>query len=317
MKKIVITTSSFGEYDQRPLRLLNEKDFSVVLNPYKRKLREKEVVELCSDALGMIAGTEPLNADVLHKLSSLKVISRCGVGLDNVDIDAAKHLGIKVCNTPFGPTQAVAELTVGLVLSLIRKIPLMDRELRSGVWKKRMGNLLKGKRVGIIGFGRIGNRVGDLLFSLGCKVSYCDPNVSEAKVQYSRLNLQDLLIQSDIVCIHVSGIKGNGYMLNERELKSMKEGAWLINCARGGVVNEEVLFEHLKEGHLAGVALDVFENEPYSGPLAELDNVILTPHIGSYAREARIEMEIQATKNLLTELGVSISSSTNNYGREK
>jgi len=302
MKKIVINTTSFGEYDQEPLRLLKENDFSVFLNPYKRKLREKEVVELCSDALGMIAGTEPLNADVLEKLSSLKVISRCGVGLDNVDLDAAKHLGIKVCNTPFGPTQAVAELTVGLILSLMRKIPLMDRELRSGIWKKRMGNLLQGKRIGVIGFGRIGHRVGDLFLSMGCDIFYCDPNVSEAK-PYARLNLQDLLNQSDIVCIHVSGIKGNGYLLNEDELRSMKEGAWLINCARGGVVNEQALFKILKQGHLSGAALDVFEHEPYSGPLAELDNVILTPHIGSYAREARIEMELQATRNLLDGLG--------------
>jgi len=303
MPKILISTTSFGVFDDRPLQLLLDAGFEAVVNPYGRKLRREETVELGKDAVGMIAGTEVLDADVMEKMGRLKVISRCGVGTDNVDLAAAKRLGIKVCNTPFGPTQAVAELTVGLVLCLIRNICLMDRELRTGLWKKRMGNLLQAKRVGIIGFGRIGQKVGQLLLSLGCQVSYCDPKVSDPKVSCPRLNLQDLLRQSHIVCIHVSGTKGNGYLLNGHELRSMKKGAWLINCARGGVVNEQALFKLLKQGHLSGAALDVFEHEPYSGPLAELDNVILTPHIGSYAREARIEMELQATKNLLDGLG--------------
>lgn len=299
MAKVLISTTSFGVFDDQPFQLLVNASLETIVNPYGRKLTRQETVELGKDAVGIIAGTEDLNAEILEQLGQIKVISRCGVGTDNVDMEAAKDLGVKVFNTPYGPTQAVAELTIGLILTLIRKISLMDRELRSGVWRKHMGNLLQGKRVGIIGFGRIGNRVGNLLVPLGCRVSYCDPEISEAKVQYPRLNLQDLLSQSDIVCIHISWTNSDGYLLDRHELRSMKKGAWLINCSRGGVVNEHVLFELLKEDHLAGAALDVFEIEPYSGPLAELDNVILTPHTGSYAKEARVKMELEATRNLL------------------
>ncbi|MBI4823535.1 MAG: phosphoglycerate dehydrogenase [Nitrospirae bacterium] len=291
---ILITTSTFGEFDGVPLKKLKDAGLSVKTNPHGRKLTSDEVAELAKDAVGIIAGTEPLDRGVLEKLPLLKVISRCGTGLDNVDMETAKRLGIKVFNSPDAPTLAVAELTVGLIINLLRKINRMDSDLKAGKWQKKMGNLLKGKNIGIIGFGRIGRKVSELLKPFSVEVAYTDPAVSAKDIK--RLSLKDLLVWADIVTIHISQKET---ILVDKELRLMRKGSWLINISRGGVVDEEALYELLKEGHLAGAALDVFEKEPYDGKLKGLENVILTPHIGSYALEARTRMEKEAVDNLL------------------
>lgn len=300
MLKIAITTSSFGESDIRPLQLLRDSGFEVILNPYGRKLDQKEFIELTRDAISIIAGTETLDSKILAELPALKVISRCGVGMDNVDLKATERLGIKVYNTPDAPVIAVAELTIGLILTLLRKITLMDREIRSGLWKKRMGSLLSGKQVGIIGFGRIGRKIAELLMTMEAGVFFADPNVTEREADiFPRMEFKELLKSSDITSLHLSNSKENYRLLGQKEFSLMKKGAFLINCSRGGMVDEDALYLALKDGKLAGAAIDVFEHEPYIGPLKELDNVILTPHIGSYAKEVRVEMEMQAVKNLL------------------
>ncbi len=296
MPKIAITTTTFGEYDNKPVEMCRKKGFDVVLNPFGRKVRPEELVELTKDAVGLIAGTEPITGDSLSKLPSLKVISRCGTGLDNVDLAAAKKLGIKVFNTPDAPTLAVAELTVGLIFSLLRKIDRMDIAVRAGKWEKLMGNLVSGKKAGLIGFGRIGRKVAGLLKPLGCEIAYADPLVEAGQGGFKRLSLQELLSWADIVSIHVSASET---IIRENEIGMMKKGSWLVNASRGGVVDEGALYKALKAKHLSGAALDVFAKEPYEGALKELDNIILTPHIGSYAVEARVGMEAEAVKNLL------------------
>ena len=302
MNKIAITTTTFGEYDKEPLNLLDMNGFHVKLNPYQRRLKKGEVIELCKDAIGIIAGTETLDADIMETLTTLKVISRCGTGTDNVALVDADRIGIKVYNTPDAPTSAVAELTVGLMINLLRNISLMEKELRMGQWKKRMGNLLCEKRIGIKGFGRIGKKVAELLRPFGCEIAYADPFVEDGLLGLQRMSLKDMLCWADLVTIHV-GV--NEKLIGEEEFKCMKDGAIIINTSRGGVVDESALYGNLKNGHLAGAALDVFEEEPYSGPLKELGNIILTPHIGSYARDTRVEMEGQAVENLLKGLGIS------------
>ncbi len=296
MRKVIITTTSFGEYDREPIDILEKAGFGTLLNPYGRKLKKDEVIDLCKDATGIIAGTETLDAAIIKELTRLKVISRCGTGLDTVDLDAAKRLGIKVFITPNAPTLAVAELTIGLILNLMRKTSLMDREIRNGLWKKRMGNLLCEKRIGIIGFGRIGKKVAELLKPFGCMIAYTDPFVEDELPGLKRLYIEDLLKWADIVSIHAST---SNKLLGEKEMRLIKKGAWLVNVSRGGVVDEEVLYRVLKEDHLAGAAIDVFEHEPYVGKLRELENVILAPHIGSYAKEARVKMEKEAVENLI------------------
>ena len=302
MKKVFISTTSFAKDDIRPLELLEKAGLEVYTNPYGRKLTEDEMIGFLSDKDFLIAGTELLTRRVLESARNLKVISRCGVGLDNVDLKAADEACIKVYNTPYGPTISVAELTIGLMLDLLRMVPNMDREIRAGVWKKRMGNLLKGKKVGIVGLGRIGQKVAEILMPFGVEISYYDVNAVKTSLDYTFKPLNELLRWADIVTLHCFASEDSRPIIGKEELKNMKKDAWLINTSRGGLVDERSLYASLKEGYLSGAALDVFEKEPYDGPLSELDNIILTPHIGSYAKEARIKMEADAVENLLAGL---------------
>lgn len=300
--KISITTSSFAKFSREPLRLLDEAGIEYTLNPYGRKLTEEETIRISKGCIGTAAGTEPLTAKVMDALPEIKVISRCGSGIDNVDLKAANKRSIAICSTPTGPTLAVAELTLGYALNLMRQISRMDRQMRSGVWKKRMGNTLKGKKMGIIGFGRIGSRVADVFAPLGVDIAYSDIAVQTAK--YHKMPLAELLAWADLISLHCNWKTGECPLLNMKQLSTMKPGSWIINASRGAMVDEDALYDLLKSGHLAGAAIDVFEKEPYDGPLKELDNVILTPHIGSYAKESRIQMEIDTIKNLIEVLHV-------------
>ena len=300
---ILITTSSFGNNAPHLFKILQKKGFQVVLNPFGRKLTEEELKELLNQhrPIGLLAGTEPVTDSVLKDAREyLKVVSRVGVGWDNVDKQTAGTLGIQVFRTAVVLNQAVAELTLGLILSALRAIPLQDRQIRDGVWQKRMGRLLQGKVVGVVGFGSIGQCVGKLISAFDATVLYCDPvstNVSWAKP----VSMHDLLAQSDIVTIHADA---QHQILGEEELNHFcKPGVIIVNTSRGGLVNEKTLYEALISGHVSFACLDVFDQEPYSGPLTQLENVILTPHIGSYAMEARIRMEEMAVENLLKALG--------------
>ncbi len=295
MNKIAITTSSFAKDKPEILKLIPP-TYEILMNPHGRTVKTEELVQIAAEAVGIIAGTEKYDSALLSKLPHLKIISRVGVGMESIDMAAAKALGIKVVNTPDGPTQAVAELVIGLILSLLRKTYAMDRELRQGNWKKEMGNLLSGKTVGIVGMGRIGRRVAELVAAFGAKVVFTDVAMDVKFQNATQLPLNELLKGSDIVTLHCSA---KGKLIGVPELQVMKKGSWLINAARGTLIDETALVESLKNGHLAGVSLDVFEQEPYSGPLTRLQNVILTPHIGSYATESRVQMESDAIKNLL------------------
>ncbi len=277
--------------------MLSEAGYEVILNPYGRSIKPDELGGLAQGIVGVVAGTEQWDRVAIDGADKLRVISRCGVGMDNVDKGTAAERGIAVCNTPDGPTLAVAELTIGLTLDLLRRVSAMDRELRTGVWNKVMGYLLFGKKVGIVGMGRIGRSVARLFEPFGVTIAYSD--IVEADVPYERKEYAALLGWADIVTFHISGSK---QLLSEKELSVMSPGTFLLNVARGGIVDEMALLAAIQSGHIGGAALDVFESEPYEGPFVNEENVILTPHIGSYAREARISMEISAVENLLKEL---------------
>lgn len=302
--RILITTTTFGEYDRNPLSMLEEKGFNIVLNKYGRTLKSNEIIEYCRNVAGIVAGTETYDKETLENIVGLKVISRCGAGIDSIDIETVDRLGIKLFNTPLAPTLAVAELTVGLILDLLRNIPLMDRDMRESKWHKRMGSLLKDKNVGIIGFGNVGQKVGALLSPFGVNLAYYDRECKNCNLICENMIFDEILSWADIISIHISTTDGCGPLIGKKELNKMKRGSWLVNTSRGGVVDQRALHEALQEYHLSGAALDVFEEEPYSGPLKDLDNVIITPHIGSYAKEARVEMERQAVENLLKGLGI-------------
>ncbi|MFC1623864.1 phosphoglycerate dehydrogenase [Candidatus Omnitrophota bacterium] len=307
MDKIFISTSSFGKYDPAIIDALKGRGLEPFLNPYGRKLSKSEIMQFLGGMRGLIAGTEVLDRDVLHSSRSLKVISRCGVGMENVDSKAAEELGIKIFNTPDAPTVAVAELTVGLILSILRCVPASDRGMRAGLWEKRMGSLLHGKKVGIIGLGRIGKKVVELIMPFGVEILCYDLKLDNEfidKYGIKNMSLRDLLTNSDIVTLHISSQEKKSPLIGRQEIGFMKKSAYLINASRGNIVDEVALVEALKDRRISGAAIDVYEKEPYQGPLSHLDNIVLTPHIGSYAKEARMEMEKEAVKNLIRGLGL-------------
>ncbi len=302
---IAISLSSF--YNLKCLSLLESFGFEARLNTYKRGLKGEEIVHFCSGAVGLIAGTEKLNKEILGKVPTLRVISRCGIGLDNIDLVAAERLGIKVYNTPDAPTNAVAELTLGLILDCLRNISSSDRSIRSGKWNTPMGELRGEKTVGIVGFGRIGRAVSRLAMAFGTRVLAFDiARKEEGGVNF--VSFEELLSRADVVTLHLSYDPERGQIITAGAIDKMRDESYLINTSRGKLVDENALYEALKSGKLAGAALDVFESEPYNGDLIALENVILTPHMGSNARETRIEMEKQAVENLLKglkEVGVT------------
>lgn len=302
VRRIVVNTSTFDVDNFPQLDELEKVGVAVDLNPLGRRLTSDEVVNrLRTDAIGVIAGLEDLNAEVLHAAPLLKAISRVGIGLDNVDLKAAKALGIEVFNTPEPPAQAVAELTIGHILGMLRNISRVDRAIRNGEWKGQFGQLLSGKTVGIVGFGRIGRKVADLLMPFGVDIIAHDP-IAPSGSEVRFVDLSTMLSTSDIVTLHVPYTTDNHRMIAAEQIASMKQGSFLVNIARGGLIDEEALRASLVSGHLAGAALDCFEIEPYSGPLKDLDNVVMTAHMGTYATETRGQMEREAAARLVDHL---------------
>ncbi len=298
IKKVLIAPSSFGELDKSPLEKLESNGFEIVPNPFHRKLTGEELKSLLPGVTGLIAGLETIDRETMAE-SSLKVISRCGVEMSNIDLTAARELGIAVMNTPDAPTAAVAELAIGAMLGLLRMIPLMDRELHEKKWSKKIGTQLSGKTVAIIGFGRIGRYVAKLLKPFDVKLLAVDKFHKGIVEEVEIVTLQEALAQADIVTLHVSG---TSRILGKDEFGMMKDGVYILNAARGGVIDEDSLVEAIKSGKVAGAWLDTFTEEPYRGPLTDLPQVILTPHVGSYSRECRQRMEMETVDNLLDAL---------------
>lgn len=306
MPIVFISTSSFGKVSPEPLATLERAGYSCRLNPHGRRLEPEETRELLVGSDGLIAGTERLDREMLTASPGLKAIARVGVGLENVDLDAARELGIQVSNTPEPPARAVAELALGGLLALLRHLCPADRTLRDGAWHKPMGQLLSGKHVGIIGTGRAGRALIGLLDPFHCRIRAADlePDLPWAKrhqVEYTQID--DLLAQSEVVSLHVPLTDGTRNLMDDSRLAGMKPGALLVNCARGGLVDEAALAENLRSGKIGGAYLDVFDTEPYNGELITLPNTLLTPHIGSYASECRLQMELEAVANLMRALG--------------
>jgi len=236
-----------------------------------------------------------MTRELVEKADKCQIIARVGVGLDNIDQEAAKEKNIKVINAVEGAITAVAELVIGLMLSMAREIPRADREIRNGNWIKKelMGSELKGKYLGIVGLGNIGKRLGRLARALnmniiGYDVTPIDDEFSK-EVGLMKADLDTLLSSADYVSFHVPLLDSTRHMINAEKLKMMKNTARIINTARGGVIDEEALYNSLKEGSLAGAALDVFEVEPATeNKLITLPNFIATPHIGAQTKEAQL-----------------------------
>ena len=307
MPKIFISTVPFGEIDSTPIRLLKETGWEYKINPLGRKLSPNEVAELALDYDGLIAGTEDLKP-LIEKSNKLKIISRVGIGLDSVPLALCREKGITVAYTPDAVTMAVAELTVGIMISLTRHTLISDKSLRLGEWRRRQGKRIGMSIIGIIGLGRIGTNVVKLLAPFrpeGILVNDIkDKSKHIAEFRNGGLNIRqvekkEIYRKSDIVSLHIPLSSQSRNLINAETLQHFKKETYLINLARGGIVNEIDLYKALITGQIGGAAIDCFEEEPYCGPLAELDNVLLTQHMGSCSFDCRARMEMEATQDLI------------------
>jgi D-3-phosphoglycerate dehydrogenase len=298
--RIAITIRSFDESGPAFERLWENSDI-IYINKSGERLNESTLSDVLKNAEGVIAGTESLTECVLKSAPYLRVISRVGVGLDSVDMEEANRQKITVFNTPDAPTRSVAEHTIALLLSIVKKIPQYNSRIRKGDYSTESGSLIFGKKIGIVGLGRIGFQVAELASALGCSVQYYDPLLTKVvPVTWMRADtLIELLACADVVTLHASPQPGKKYILDESNISNCKKGAILLNTARGTLIEEQALIQSLDCGRIASVGLDVFPQEPYTGKLLEYDQVIMTPHVASNTREARKEMEMEAVNNLL------------------
>lgn len=300
MPKALITSVPFGDRNRLPLELLESAAIEYVINPIGRRLKEEELAGMIGDIDVLIAGTEPITDYVMSCAKRLKLISRIGIGLDSVDLLAAERRGIIVSYTPAAPSPAVAELTVGLMLSLLRSVHVANAQMHRGEWKRIFGRRIPEVTIGVIGVGRIGRRVLTRLAGFGTPrvlVNDLLPDtklVPELKLEW--VGKEEIYRQADVISVHVPLTAHTKNMIRREHLLQMKPDALIINTARGGIINERDLADVLNTGHLGGAAIDVFEQEPYTGPLASIDRCLLTSHMGSMSVDCRTRMEIEATE---------------------
>ncbi|WP_027718873.1 phosphoglycerate dehydrogenase [Desulfovirgula thermocuniculi] len=296
--------------------LLREPDIEVVNG---RPMSEDELVEEIAgyDALIVRSATK-VTRRVIEAGKRLKVIARAGVGVDNIDLEAATMQGVLVVNAPNGNTIAAAEHTMAMMLALARNIPQAVARLKEGVWDKKsfLGVELRGKTLGIIGLGRIGSEVAKRAQGMEMNVIAYDPYIGEekaARLGVDLVSLEDLYRRADFITIHIPRTKESYHMIGEQAFALMKEGVRIINCARGGIIDEEALYRALVSGKVAGAALDVFENEPNTdSPLLKLPNVIATPHLGASTLEAQVNVARDVAEEVLAALRGGLVKNTVN-----
>ncbi|TGL13496.1 dehydrogenase [Leptospira levettii] len=308
MKRIFVSTYPFGQYNEEPISILKKEGWDVVLNPTKRKLTSEEVAEYAKNVDAIIAGTEDLTPLIL-KNPDLKIISRVGIGLDSVPLQLCRDKNITVAYTPDAVTMAVVELTIGLMVSLTRKVHLANFELRRGGWSRFTGKRLGESVIGLIGLGRVGSNVLRILKEFRPKEILVNDLKDKTKeiqqiMQNTDLNVrqvtkEEIYKHADIVSLHVPLTNLTRNMIGKTELGLMNASTFVINTARGGIVNESDLYHAVKAEQIAGAAIDVFEKEPYKGNLIELENIILTEHMGSCSFDCRYLMEFGAASEVV------------------
>ena len=303
MPKVLITTVPFGEKNRLPQDLLEKAGIEYLINPFNKKITEEQLAKIITDFDVIIAGTEHITKKVMESASKLRLISRVGIGLDSVDLIAARELGINVSYTPDAPAPAVAELTIGLMISLLRSVHISNSKMHQGKWYRYHGRRLEEVTVGIIGIGRIGGGVLKRLEGFGTKknlVNDIEPNHKlDSNYQLKWTNKEQILKEADIISLHLPLTHVTKNMIRKEQLLTMKPDAALINTSRGGIINETDLYDVMHSGHLSGAAIDVFEQEPYDGPLKGIERCLLTAHMGSMSVDCRKRMEVEATEEAI------------------
>ncbi len=302
---ILITATPFCENSLKPIELL--KTNNINFSFYKKNITtESQLIKILKDKDVVIAGLEKYTKKVIESSKKLKLISRVGIGLDNVDLEEAKKNNILVTHTPDAPTLAVVEFTLGLMLSSSRLIHLSNLDIRNSKWQRYTGKRLEYSTVGIIGVGRTGKRIIRLLSKIGVKKILI--NDIKYKNVISKKNIiksskKKIYQQSDIISLHIPLTKKTSNLITKKEFKLFKKNSILINTSRGGIVNENDLYLALKNKKLFSAAMDVFASEPYHGKLKNIKNCLLTPHMASMTKDCRIRMETEATEEAIRLVG--------------
>ena len=297
--KILVSASPFCEHDLKPINILKKNNIHYDLNPKGRKLTENEITNIIEKYDGLIADVETLNMKVLSKAKNLKIISRVGIGVNNIDLKFAKKKKIIVSNTPDAPTPAVVELNLSLIFALIRNVVIHNTELKKGNWERLLGLRLPFLTIGILGLGRVGSSLAKKLLKIGCKkILYNDLNKKKTNSRTIFKSKDYIFKNCDLICLILPETLKTKNFLNKQIFKQMKKTSFIINTSRGELINEKDLLNFLKKKYFSGIALDVFNNEPYKGEFRKFNRCILTPHIGSHTIDCRNKMELEATKNI-------------------
>jgi D-3-phosphoglycerate dehydrogenase len=303
MKNVLITTLPFGKTDKTSINLLKKNNINYYFNPNNKKFSKNELLKIIDNYDGIICGTDKIDRDIINKAKKLKIISRVGIGLNNLDLKLLKKNKIKVTYTPEVPTQTVAEYTIGLMIYLLRKINVSRKSLKRGEWLKIFGKNLNETKIGIIGLGRIGSEILNLLKAFHCK----DILVNDVNINIKNLNKYSakqatknrIFKNCDLITIHLPITEKTKNLVTKKEIAMMSNDTILINTSRGGIINEDHLYNALKKKRIYFAALDVFAKEPYFGRLRKLDNCHCTTHIASMSISCRNKMELEATQEIV------------------
>lgn len=301
MSKILITSRSFGRVTSEPVNLLKENDieFDFMGEPYE----EGKFINLLQGCDALIIGSHELTEQAIKEAKNLKLVCKHGAGLDNIDLDLAKEYDIKVTNVPGINSEAVADLTMGLMIDVARKILYAAAVVKEEKWEKVIGEDVCNKTLGLIGFGAIGKSVARRARGFGMKIYVNDPFVKKLPEEFSETTLaplKEVIKKADFLSIHVPLTKDTYNLITADEMKLMKKGSYIINTSRGGIVNEEALYKYIDNGHIKGAGLDVTEKEPpFGSPLLSLDNVTILPHIGMYSVEAIGSVGLVCAQNVV------------------
>lgn len=305
-EKILITPRSLTKDGHPDLGRLTSAGYQLVFSPPGKQPTEEELLTLLPQCAGYLAGVEPVTAKVLEAAGSLRVISRNGTGIDNIDLATARQRGIHICRAEGANARGVAELAVGLILAVARSIPFSDHHLKAGDWQRRKGMELQGKTLGVVGCGRIGRLVASMSLGLGMDIVGYDvvPDPSfQPSDRFRFASLDEVLTHSHVITLHCPALPGGRPLIDAAALAKMPKGVLLINTARYDLVDASALAAAFQNGQVAGAAIDVFDREPPIGnPLVAHDRVIATPHIGSFTDESIGRLVEVAVTNLLTYL---------------
>ncbi|MBD8990112.1 MAG: phosphoglycerate dehydrogenase [Clostridiales bacterium] len=303
-KKVLVTATNYSTYCSAAKALLEENGVEVIENPYGRPMTRDELLTVVGDIDGVVVGVDTWNEEIFAHAPMLRAMARFGVGVDNIDLAAAKAHGIQVTNAKGMNSNPVAELTVGLILSTLRNVPAFNASIREGKWDRFMGRDLAGMTVGLLGFGDIAQRVAKKLSGFDVSICAYDlyPNLEKAReLNVEMISMEETLHRADVVCMHLPSLPSTHHIMDAQTFGMMKDGSYFINTARGALVDETALAQALRSGKLTAAAIDVFDQEPVrrDNPLFALPNLFATPHTAAETYDTYHNVGLATARQLL------------------